>query len=1081
VVYRSLGAAPRKRAELLAGRTAFQCASWSCRRPQTGDAMVADSVTTDRVEYLQRCGGLPPAPTPPYGGGDPASRRLLHVRGIGRPDTDRQAALDRSERWRPPTAELITGLYGYRIPLAFRVQGSRDGVAISFGTWATKAATDQMQATRISIIASVLQGLYPIVDAVVPSTITTRAWPHGGIALGVPAPRGLDQNDRAAPIDRVIRSLGGTEWELLVLAYPASEGAIGQQRDSILNEIRAVSTASQNERAPSPLTEQYVDLLKIALASTGDGMATGAWRTAVYLLGNPDSYPRLASAWRSVMSGAKSLPEPVRTTVDLPPISELARLWALPDGDGPTPPGHYRRPFEYQTLLSTTQLADCIHLPELETPGFTVRPAPTFSVSHPPPQGNRKTVDIGEILVHRRTTGLPYRIEVDQMTRHVFVAGLTGSGKTNTLMYMLGQAAADGVPFLVIEPAKTEYRELLGNKDIARQLRVFTVGREQVAPLRINPFEVAPGVDVSTHLDLLKAVFTASFALWIPLPQVLEQCLVNLYTERGWDFGSSQHPPGGATGSPAVPRLADLVAAIERTVPTLGYKGETTQEITASLTTRLNALRRGARGLMLDVERSIPMAEILRQPTIIELEALGDDADKAFMMGLLLIRLYEHRRAAHAAALAAAAKRNKPAPPPGRLRHIVVIEEAHRLLGSERKQTDAWTADPKGAFVDAFSQMLSEVRAYGQGIIIADQVPVRLAPDVIKNTNLKIAHRLVAGDDRETMAKAMSMKEEQAAQLAVLPTGRVAVFSEGDQTPVIVQVPQAKDRSTTVAIDDAAVATAMRTWRRDPAVSKVLTISVACRGACANPQACREATVLTELPDAKLLATRLWQTTLEHPDGIDAVWPDLRTFVAAQLAGTSGPTSPRAGTDPLDLKTRVHSFALHAMATITARRAIQGGWTSTEVARLDKLFGAIVDERVTKTGRWLGATKARKDLLDAAERLQRRKFDPFPLCERICDDRRCPYLHGILDIRTAPRHLTDVGSPAGEELIAAATRLADDLIETSVDAPDGAEPLAHARYRAVACAAQLLRCSTDHPHHGAKRVVEALTAAGWSF
>lgn len=1044
------------------------------------DIVVADFVTTDRVEYLQRCGGSPPAPRPPYGGGDLASRRLLRVRGIGRPDTDKQPPLDKNEPWRPPTAELITGLYGYRIPLAFSVQGSSDGVAISFGTWATKAVTDQLQATRISILASVLQGLYPIVDAAVSSTVNSRAWSHGGIALGVPAPRGLDQRDGAAPIDRVIRSLGGTDWELLVLAYPAAESAVAQQRDAILNEIRAVSSASQNERAPSPLTDQYVELLKIALAATGDGMATGAWRTAAYLLGDADSHPRLASAWRSVMSGPKSLPEPVRT-VDFSPASELARLWALPGGDGSPPPGYYHRPFEYQTLLSTTQLAAYIHLPELETPGFNVRPAPTFSVSHPSPQSDRKKIDIGEILIQRRTTGLPYAIENDQLTRHVFVAGLTGSGKTNTLMHLLGQAAADGVPFLVIEPAKTEYRELLGNKDIARHLRVFTVGREQVAPLRINPFEVAPGVDVSTHLDLLKAVFTASFALWIPLPQVLEQCLVNLYTERGWDFGSSQHPPDGATGTPAVPRLADLVAAVERTVPTLGYKGETTQEITASLTTRLNALRRGARGLMLDVERSIPMDELLRQPTIIELEALGDDADKAFIMGLLLIRLYEHRRATHAAGLAAAAKQGKPAPQPGRLRHLVVVEEAHRLLGSERKQTDAWTADPKGAFVDTFSQMLSEVRAYGQGIVIADQVPVRLAPDVIKNTNLKIAHRLVAGDDRETMAKAMSMKEEQSAQLAVLPTGRVAVFSEGDHMPVIVQVPQAKDRSISVAIDDAAVANAMRAWRRNPEVAKFFAASVACRGACTDPQVCRDATALAELPDAKLLAVRLWQTTLEHPDGIDAVWPDVKAFVTSRLAGVGGPTTPRADSDPRALNALIHSFALHAIATVTARRAVQGGWTSTDVADLDELFRAVVDERITKTDDWVRHSTPRQKLLNAAARLQHRKFDPFPLCGQICTDCRCPHLHALLDIRTAPRHLADAGSPGDEQLVAAATRLADDLIETSAVAPDGTEPLANARYRAVACAAQLLRCcSTDHANHGAKRVKEALIAERWS-
>lgn len=1041
---------------------------------------VTDSVT-ERLDYLQRCGDLPHAPAPPLTGGEPEARRLLRVSAIGRPTRDpRSAPPPDRERWRAPTTELITGFYGYRIPLAYLLRSTPDGSAVCIGTWPTTSSVDRArQDTRIGIAESVLRGLYPIVECA-PVSTTTPEFSRGGVAFGVPAPAGVDDRDGAAAIDRVIRSMIGASWAVLILAQPASERAVAAYREMLLNEMRLVLSAAKNEAAPSPLSEHYVELLKVALAAAGDGMASGAWRTGVYLLGDHDSYPRLATAWRSVMSGPKSLPEPVRTA-ELDNAADLANRWVLSNTMAPGGPGSYQRPFQYQTLLSTQQLAACAHLPELPTPGFDVRPAPTFSVSRAAPAGTKPGADIGEILHHRRPTGQRYRLDLDQLTRHTFVAGLTGSGKTNTVMHMLSHASATGMPFLVIEPAKTEYRELLGHSDVGSRLRIFTVGREHVAPLRLNPFDVPPGVDVSTHLDLLKAVFTASFALWVPLPQVLEQCLVEIYTERGWDFGSSEHPPAGAAGLPPVPRLADLVAAVERTVPTLGYKGESTQEITASLTTRLNALRRGARGLMLDVERSLPMAEILRQPTIVELEALGDDADKAFVMGLLLIRLYEHRRAAHAADLANAARAGKPAPPPGRLRHLVVVEEAHRLLGSERKQTDAWTADPKGAFVDAFSQMLSEVRAYGQGIVIADQVPVRLAPDVIKNTNLKIAHRLVAGDDREAMAKAMAMDTEQSGELAVMRPGQAAVFSEGDHTPVIVQVPAAKDRAVTAAIDDAAVARTMRVWRNDPAVKAFFTDGVACRGACPNPRSCREATQLTDQPDAKLLAARLWQTTLEHPDGIDAVWPDVTHFVAARLAAAGGFATTRAPTDRLDPTTRVHSFALHATATVTARRALQSGWSPNDVAGLDSLFRIVIDERVLNTSRWLGPTTARETLLTAAARLQRRAFDPFPLCTQICTDRRCPYLHAILDIRTAPNHLADTEAPADDALVASATTLAEDLIEAPEDAPDGTEPLAHARYRAVACAAQLLRCSTNHAHHGARRVKNALIKAGWTF
>lgn len=1042
--------------------------------------MVTESVSA-RIDYLQRCGAAADLPVATsHTCGDPTSRRLLLVRGISRPPRDpRTAASGERENWRPPTTELITGLYGYRIPLVYLVQSTSAGVEVSLGVWPTVPTVDPArQDGRLNVVDSVLRGLYPAID-LAPHTAPRQRHRHGAIAVGVPAPSGVDERDGATPIDRIIRSMAGSEWSLLVLAQPLAEHAIITEREAILNEMRTVMSAAKNEAAPSPLTEHYIELLKVALEATGMGMATGAWRVGIYLLGDGDSHPRLSSGWRSVMSGPKSLPEPVRT-VDINGVDELARLWALPTTPGAPAPGLYRRPFEFQTLLASTQLAKCFHLPELETPGFRVSPAPTFSVSRPQPNDSVPAIDIGQIMNQRRPSALNYRVELDQLTRHTFIAGLTGAGKTNTLMHLLTQAASAGVPFLVIEPAKTEYRELLGHKAIGNDVRVFTVGREHVAPLRLNPLEVAPGVDVSTHLDLLKAVFTASFALWVPLPQVLEQCLVEIYTERGWDFGSSNHPPLDGFGQPPTPRLRDLVAAVERTVPSLGYKHESTQEITASLTTRLNALRRGGRGLMLDIERSIPMAEILRKPTVIELESLGDDADKAFVMGLLLIRLYEHRRAAHAAATSTAARAGAPPPAPGRLRHLVVVEEAHRLLGSERKQTDAWTADPKGAFVDTFCQMLSEVRAYGQGIVVADQVPVRLAPDVLKNTNLKIAHRLVVGDDREAMAKAMAMTTEQSNELTIMPPGRAAVFSEGDHTPVIVQVPKSKDNSTHAAIDDSAVSEAMAKWRSDPSVQAWFTASVACRGACRNAIACKQSSILMEHPHGQLLATRLWHTSIEHPDGIDLVWPDITAFVKATAAGIGEHTSPPTPGSTNNLDDRVHSFALHAIATVTNRRAMQAGWSSPATSRLTTLLFTAIEERSRQTEYFLGDTPARQEVVTAAAKLQTRAFDPLPLCSKICSDGRCPFLHAVRDVRAASGNfLGDANTD--DELLNAATALAEEIVETPRDAPSATESLNQARWRAIACATQLLAGKHHRSQESTRRTIQVMGAAGWDL
>src|SRR5205807_309113 len=113
--------------------------------------------------------------------------------------------------------------------------GSPDGVDIRLGTWSARSDTrPQTQDRRLAVVASVLRGLYPVVD-VEPAIDQPCTWPLGGMALGVPAPIGVDDADGSVPIDRVIRSMTGTSWAALVLAYPVAENAIANERSGLLN------------------------------------------------------------------------------------------------------------------------------------------------------------------------------------------------------------------------------------------------------------------------------------------------------------------------------------------------------------------------------------------------------------------------------------------------------------------------------------------------------------------------------------------------------------------------------------------------------------------------------------------------------------------------------------------------------------------------------------------------------------------------------------------------------------------------------------------------------------------------------
>ncbi len=76
---------------------------------------------------------------------------------------------------------------------------------------------------------------------------------------------------------------------------------------------------------------------------------------------------------------------------------------------------------------------------------------------------------------------------------------------------------------------------------------------------------------------------------------------------------------------------------------------------------------------------------------------------------------------------------------------------------------------------EMFSDILAEIRAYGQGLGIIDEVPSKLVTDAIKNTNLKIVHRLVSADDRDAMANALALTEDQPHIIARLKVGQAIV------------------------------------------------------------------------------------------------------------------------------------------------------------------------------------------------------------------------------------------------------------------------------------------------------------------
>ena len=394
------------------------------------------------------------------------------------------------------------------------------------------------------------------------------------------------------------------------------------------------------------------------------------------------------------------------------------------------------------------------------------------------------------ILKDRRQQ--PLTLPLANLTKHALVVGVPGSGKTNTLMQMAFRTwKYEQVPFLILEPAKREYRGLL---NLDPQIALFTPGRnsavaEGIDPFRlhINPFEFPLGYPLEEHINNLIAVFEGSFPLFPPLPSLVEQALEQVYLQFGWQSEQVN------TGDNDYPMMQHFVAALRQMVEEAEYEGEIKGNLKAALSMRFERLTRRGLGRVFNVPFStFKPEEWLQHPVVIELESLGS-ANANFLTLLLLTLIRE----------TLSLKPNK------QLRHLLFLEEAHNLIGPESYTSGGDSANPKAAATAYIVRLLAEVRALGQGIVIADQLPTVLAPEVVKNTSTKICHRLTAPDDRKVMGQAMLATEQQLEQVAMQRPGEALIYFEGLLKPFLAHIDLADDEERHLTLPDDASLRAM--------------------------------------------------------------------------------------------------------------------------------------------------------------------------------------------------------------------------------------------------------------------------------
>lgn len=534
---------------------------------------------------------------------------------------------------------------------------------------------------------------------------------------------------------------------VLVVARPINGAATAQRFDALSDAV------AQLERRRDGRGSDRISLARATaeLAYLERWAPLGWWELRVWTAGSDatdsTSVAALLAGCRDVATG------PLRVRPSVPAGGGSALEWAATCGVG------------------ADVVTSLVRPPVRELPGIRVTAVPEFDQT---PE-TRPELTMGTVLDAAGLPSIPFGVPKDSVNRHVFVCGATGSGKSQTVRALLARLALAGVPWLVIEPAKAEYARMAGRLGDGRVL-VVRPGRPDAPAASLNPLEPS-SVEVAgrvvrfplqTHVDLVRALFTASFEAEEPFPQILAAAMTRCYEGQGWNLTLGR-PVDGA--QPRWPTLGDLQRQALAAIDDVGYGPEIAQNMRGFVRVRIDSLRIGTPGRFFEGGHPLDLTAVLAGNVVFEIEDLGDDRDKAFFIGCLLIRLFETLRLREANGLT------------GRgLAHVTVIEEAHRLLRRASPGTPAAQA------VTMFADLLAEVRAYGEGVVVAEQIPAKLVPDVVKNSAVKIMHRLPAADDREFVGATMNLTPPQSRFVVALPPGHAVAHADGMDRPVLVAV-----------------------------------------------------------------------------------------------------------------------------------------------------------------------------------------------------------------------------------------------------------------------------------------------------
>ena len=431
--------------------------------------------------------------------------------------------------------------------------------------------------------------------------------------------------------------------------------------------------------------------------------------------------------------------------------------------------------------LTGQELAFSLNFPRKSIPGLPILECPEFGrniAKFDEEDVTDKVLHLGDIFHMYHKEDLPVNLRQNSLASHVFVTGSTGSGKSNTIYQLLNEGRKNGLKFLVVEPAKGEYKHVFGNHD---DVSVYGTNPQLTPLLRLNPFSFPKEIHILEHLDRLVEIFNVCWPMYAAMPAVLKKSVEQSYQDCGWDLLDSSNPYGRL-----YPNFHDIADNIKTIIDSSEYDDENKGAYKGALLTRIESLTNGINGLIFSNDE-LTNEHLFDSNVIVDLSRVGSTETKSLLMGILVLKLQEYRMAN--------GDMN------AELKHITVLEEAHNLLKRTSTEQMAESANLLGKSVEMLANAIAEMRTYGEGFIIADQAPGLMDLSVIRNTNTKIIMRLPDFSDRDLVGKSANLNDDQIIELAKLPKGVAAVYQNEWIQPVLCKVEKVEYDNTDYQYD----------------------------------------------------------------------------------------------------------------------------------------------------------------------------------------------------------------------------------------------------------------------------------------